>query len=108
MAAILYGQSMEIFMNRSIIIAACAILMAGSSFAATVAPKVACATDATKFKPQAELIAKLKTEGLTVSKIKVEKGCYETYAVDAKGKKANAAYNAETFEKLDSAEAGEQ
>ncbi|MDE2447287.1 MAG: PepSY domain-containing protein, partial [Alphaproteobacteria bacterium] len=59
-----------------------------------------------KFKPQAELIAKLKTEGLTVSKIKVEKGCYEVYAKDASGKKANAAYNAETFVKLDNAEAG--
>ena len=95
-------------MNRSIIIAACAILMAGSSFAATVVPKIACATDKTKFQPQAALIAKLKTDGIIVSKIKVEKGCYETYAVDAKGKKANAAYNAETFEKLDNAEAGEQ
>ena len=94
-------------MNRSIIIATCAILLAGSSFAATVA-KVTCATDKTKFQPQAALIAKLKADGIIVSKIKVEKGCYETYAVDAKGKKANAAYNAETFEKLDNAEAGEQ
>jgi hypothetical protein len=117
--AITQGLTQELHMNRSIIIAACALLMAGSAFAAsTTAPaapaaaapaiaKVACATDKTKFKPQAELIAKLKLEGLTVSKIKVEKGCYETYAVDAKGKKANAAYNAETFEKLDNAEAGE-
>ena len=93
-------------MNRSIIIAACAILMAGSSFAATVA-KPACATDKTKFQPQAALIAKLKAEGITVSKIKVENGCYETYATDAKGKKANAAYNAETFVMLDNAEAGQ-
>ncbi|MGB9140746.1 MAG: PepSY domain-containing protein [Aestuariivirga sp.] len=48
-----------------------------------------------------------KTEGLTVKKIKVEKGCYEVYATDAAGKKLNIAYNAETFEKLDKAEAGE-
>ena len=93
-------------MNRSIIIAACAILMAGSSFAATVA-KPACATDKTKFQPQAALIAKLKAEGITVSKIKVENGCYETYATDAKGKKANAAYNAETFVMMGNAEAGQ-
>ena len=42
-----------------------------------------------------------------VTKIKVENGCYETYAKDAAGKKANAAYNAETFEMLDNAEGGE-
>ena len=39
--------------------------------------------------------------------IKVEKGCYEVYAVDKAGKKVNLAYNAETLEKLDNAEAGE-
>ena len=108
-------------MKRSIIIAACTLLMAGSAFAANAtapaapaaaaaAPavaKVACAMDATKFKPQAELIAKLKTEGLTVSKIKVEKGCYEVYATDTAGKRVNLAYNAETLKKLDNAEAGE-
>jgi len=60
-----------------------------------------------KFKPQADLIALLKGEGLTVSKIKVENGCYEVYAQDKSGKKMNVAYNAETFEKLKAAEAGE-
>jgi len=60
-----------------------------------------------KFKPQAELITLLKSQGLTVSKIKVENGCYEVYAQDTSGKKMNVAYNAETFEKLKAAEAGE-
>ena len=34
-------------------------------------------------------------------------GCYEVYATDKDGKRANMAYNAETLEKLDNAEAGE-
>ena len=46
-------------------------------------------------------------EGLTVRQIKVEKGCYEVYAVDKAGKKVNVAYNAETLEKLANAESGE-
>jgi hypothetical protein len=62
---------------------------------------------ADKFKPRATLEAKLKGEGLTVRKIKVEGGCYEVYAVDKAGKKMNVAFNAETLDKVDNAEAGE-
>ncbi len=97
-------------MYRSLTLAACSFLMAGSVFAATAAApaKVECATSPqVKWQPQAALIAKLKAEGTIVSKIKVENGCYETYAKDKAGKKANAAYNAETLEMLDNAEGGE-
>jgi hypothetical protein len=93
-------------MIRSITLAACSLLMASSVFAATA--KVECATSpAAKWQPQAALIAKLKAEGTVVSKIKVENGCYEVYAKDKAGKKANAAYNAETLQMLDNAEGGE-
>ncbi len=99
-------------MIRLLAIAASAVFVASSAIAATTATTPAAAVTCSKatpdkFKPQAELIALLKTKGLTVSKIKVESGCYETYAKDASGKKANAAYNAETFEILNNAEAGE-
>lgn len=93
-------------MIRSITFAACSLLMASSVLAATA--KVECATSpAAKWQPQAALIAKLKLDGTVVSKIKVENGCYEVYAKDKAGKKANAAYNAETLEMLDNAEGGE-
>ena len=49
----------------------------------------------------------LEPTGTTVRQIKTEKGCYEVYAVDKAGKKVNAAYNAETLEKVDNPEAGE-
>jgi hypothetical protein len=96
-------------MLRVTLLATCALFVANAGFAsAATAAKVECSKSApAKFKPQAELIAKLKAEGIAVTKIKVEGGCYETYATDAKGKKANAAYNAETFDMLDNAEAGE-
>jgi hypothetical protein len=93
-------------MIRSITLAACSLLMASSVFAATA--KVECATSpAAKWQPQAALIAKLKAAGTIVTKVKVENGCYEVYAKDKAGKKANAAYNAETLEMLDNAEGGE-
>ena len=49
----------------------------------------------------------MKDQGYVVRRIKVEGGCYEVYAFDKEGKRANMAYNAETLEKLDNAEAGE-
>ena len=86
-------------------------LITGLAFAvtgSTLAADATCSTaPAANFKPQATLEAQLKTEGLTVRKIKVEKGCYEVYAIDKAGKKVNVAYNAETLEKVANAEAGE-
>ena len=99
-------------MIRLFAIAVSTVFVASTALAAATAataPAAVACSKATpdKFKPQADLIALLKTQGLTVSKIKVENGCYETYAKDASGKKANAAYNAETLEMLNNPEAGE-
>ena len=49
----------------------------------------------------------LKGKGLSVVKIKTEKGCYEAYTTDAKGKKGTFGFNAETLEPVSNAEAGE-
>jgi hypothetical protein len=91
-------------MIRTLTTIAFATLMTSAAFAAGPA----CSTSpASKFKPQASLEAVLKSEGLTMKKLKVEKGCYEVYAIDKKGKKVNVAYNAETLEKTANPEAGE-
>jgi hypothetical protein len=91
-------------MYRALTTFAFAALMTGSALAAGPACSTA---DAAKFKPQADLEALIKADGLTLKKVKVEKGCYEVYAVDKAGKKVNVAYNAETLEKVDNPEAGE-
>ncbi len=44
---------------------------------------------------------------MQVRQIKTEGGCYEVYALDKAGKKVNVAFNAETLEPVDNAEAGE-
>jgi len=80
-----------------------AVAAAGPAFAegkCSSAPK-------SKWQPRSALEAQLQSDGYKVRQIKVEGGCYEVYATDRDGKHANMAYNAETLEKLDNAEAGE-
>jgi hypothetical protein len=91
-------------MLRTIVIAAALVATAAPAFAADAACSTA---DPSKFAPQSKLEDLLKTQGLTIRQIKTENGCYEVYAVDAAGKKINAAYNAETLDKVANPEAGE-
>jgi hypothetical protein len=60
-----------------------------------------------KWQPKSALESQLQADGYSVRQIKVEGGCYEVYATDKAGNRANMAFNAETLEKLDNAEAGE-
>ncbi len=91
-------------MFRAFTLTALTVLMAGPALAAGATCSTA---PAAQFKPKTVLETQLKTEGLTVRRIKVENGCYEVYAVDKAGKKVNVAYNAETLDKVGNAEAGE-
>jgi len=92
-------------MIRLTILASVLILVAGPALAADA---VTCSTsEPSKFQPQQNLIDQLKTQGITVKQIKVEKGCYEVYGLDKAGKKVNTAYNAETLKQVANAEAGE-
>ncbi len=60
-----------------------------------------------KWQPRSALESQLQTDGYKVRQIKIEGGCYEVYATDKDGKRANMAFNAETLQKLENAEAGE-
>ena len=91
-------------MYRAFALTTLTVLLATPALAAGATCSTAAAS---KFQPKATLESQLKTEGMTVRQIKVEKGCYEVYALDASGNKVNVAYNAETLEKLANAEAGE-
>jgi hypothetical protein len=79
------------------------IVVAGPALAAgncSTAPK-------SKWQSKSALESQLQADGYKVRQIKTEGGCYEVYATDKDGKRANMAFNAETLEKLDNAEAGE-
>lgn len=87
----------------SIFCVACLVAGSGSAFAAT-----GCSTSpASKWQSKATLESQLKSEGMKVRQIKVEKGCYEVYATNKSGKRQNMAFNAETLKPLANAEAGE-
>jgi hypothetical protein len=99
-------------MFAKISVAAIALSLALPAFAGTTAapatPAATCSKAAsTTYKPKSDLIALLKTQGLTVVKIKTEKGCYEAYTKDSNGKKGTFGFNAETLEPVANAEAGE-
>jgi hypothetical protein len=90
-------------MKTMLLLTAAAIAFASPALAAgkcSAAPK-------SKWQPQSKLEAQLASEGLKVRQVKVENGCYEVYAVNKDGKRENIAFNAETLERLDNAEAGE-
>jgi len=90
-------------MYRTIAVSALALMLAGPAFAG-----VGCSTaQPAQFKPLSDLKAQLVKGGMTVKKIKTEKGCYEVYAIDKSGKKVNVAFNAETLAKVANPEAGE-
>ena len=90
-------------MKRIALVGAIVIAATSPAFAAgkcSTAPK-------SMWQSQSTLETQLKSAGFKVRQIKVENGCYEVYAVDKSGKRANMAFNAQTLEKLDNAEAGE-
>lgn len=55
-----------------------------------------------QWQPREALAGKLKAMGWDVRSIKTEDGCYEAYAVDAKGKKIEAYFNPKTLERVGS------
>ncbi|MCB9994686.1 MAG: PepSY domain-containing protein [Hyphomicrobiaceae bacterium] len=90
-------------MTRLLAISLVALLAASPAYAAAT-----CSTaPAAQWQPQSALEDMLKNEGYNILQVKVENGCYEVYATDANGNRANMAFNAETLEMLDNAEAGE-
>jgi hypothetical protein len=53
-----------------------------------------------KWQSQEKLAAILKEKGWEIRKIKVDGGCYEVYAIDAKGKSLEAYFHPVTFERI--------
>jgi hypothetical protein len=86
-----------------VLVASLALIVASSAFASGKCTSAA----ESKCQPKEALVQQLKNPGCLVRRIKIEGGCYRVYAFDKEGKRANIAYNAETLEKLDDPEAGD-
>lgn len=73
-----------------------ATLSAGAAFAAEK-----CDVPMAEWQPKEALQKKLEGEGWKIRQIKTENGCYETYAIDSKGKRVEAYFNPKTLEPVD-------
>ena len=80
---------------KEIVIAALSInaLFSVSAYAAAK-----CDVPVAEWQPREALEAQLTSQGWQVRTIKTEDGCYEVYAIDAKGEKIEAYFNPKTFE----------
>lgn len=80
----------------------CSILAAAFVFATVPAFATGLATcdsgPQEKWQPQAKLEERLKNEGWTVRRIKVDGGCYEVYALNQKGERVEAYFHPLTLE----------
>lgn len=74
---------------------ALAALSAGSALAAEK-----CDVPVADWQPREALEAKLKSDGWKIQSIRSEEGCYEAYAIDAKGERVDAYFNPKTFERV--------
>ena len=80
---------------------AAAVLVALSTGIARAEDSHSCGNIAQdKWMSKDALKAKATAMGYDVRKIKVEGGCYEVYAIDAKGNKVESLFNPETGEML--------
>ncbi|MDQ2779334.1 MAG: PepSY domain-containing protein [Pseudomonadota bacterium] len=52
----------------------------------------------TEWRTRADLEKKLKNEGWTINRVKIENGCYEVYGKDAKGKKMETFFHPKTLD----------
>lgn len=83
-------------MNRKLITLALAFGIMGAG--AAYASDNRCDVPMSEWQPQEALQQKLEADGWKVNRIKVDDGCYEAYAIDAKGQRIEAKFNPKTFE----------
>jgi hypothetical protein len=80
-------------MIRILVASAVSLAAAGAALSAE-----RCDVPTDQWQPREALQKKLEAEGWTVKKIKVEDGCYEAYATNAKGEKMETFFDPKTFE----------
>jgi hypothetical protein len=88
---------MEALMKTTIAYAVATLAMGASL--AHAAEK--CSVPVADWKPRAELEAMLEKKGWDVRTIKIDDGCYETYAIDEKGNKVEVYFDPQTFDRID-------
>jgi hypothetical protein len=81
-------------------LAIAAFILVASASPAFATGKVKCDVPEAKRQPVGALEARLKAEGWTIKKSKLDGGCYEVYGTQPDGKFVEAYFDPMTFEKL--------
>lgn len=81
---------------KKIVLAATVVLAGFSSLAYAEDSHDCGSVPQEKWMSKEALAGKAKTMGLDVRRVKIEGGCYEVYAIDAKGNKVERIFNPET------------
>ncbi len=89
------------FSQAMMALAAATAMQFAASPAAMATGKMKCESGPqTSWKSRADLESKLKKDGWTVKKSKVDGGCYEVYGVTPEGQNVEAYFHPVTMEKL--------
>jgi hypothetical protein len=83
-------------MKRIIFAATFAVGILATS--AAPASAVRCEVPMSEWQTQETLRDQVETEGWTVTRIKTDKGCYEVYATDGKGRRIEAYFDPKSLE----------
>jgi hypothetical protein len=81
---------------KKLVLAATLLSALAAGAAHAESENTSCNVPKDKWMSEDAMKAKAKEMGLDVRKIKIENGCYEVYAIDAKGQKVEQIFNPET------------
>jgi len=84
-------------MNKHSLHALAAAALALSTSAGATGLATCDSGDRKDWKPKAELVRQLETQGWKVRNVKVDGGCYEVYALNDKGKRVEAYFHPKTL-----------
>lgn len=79
---------------RISLVAACALAATG----AFGSPR--CTVSMTNWQPRESLVAKLRSVGWTILRIKTDDGCYKVYATDKDGRRVEAMFDPGSLERV--------
>ncbi len=81
---------------KRLVLTAAAVALFGASGA--FAKDNYCDVPENEWQTQEALETKLKEEGWTIKRVKIDGGCYEVYGMDADGKRMETYFDPKTFE----------
>jgi hypothetical protein len=81
-------------MKRTLLLASAFTMIASGAALASES----CSVPKAEWQPEQALRQKLENEGWKIKRIEIDDGCYEVYAIDGKGQRAETYFNPKTLD----------